>query len=263
MRVAELAIASLFCLGCWGLGDLVLHWAAERQRRGRLPWALGPRAAGRAWRPVRRPAAPAVGAVLGLAGGGLLWAAGIVGLWPAWLPLLGGTVGFAWQAVRGRQARAERAEALLAVLEELALALPAVGYSIAPALRQGAPGDGPAKQALRAAMAGGRLEREGATAVLGAWGQAFEPQLLGPLAAAVQAAVDAGAPPGAVLWHVADEAADELLARALADLKALPEAALPLLGLGLFLPVLGLLMVPVVALFLSHLGAATGGVFGS
>jgi hypothetical protein len=251
---AEAALFGLLVLGLFGLVRLGLQVAAEALAAAAAARPLGGRPA-----PQARAVSPEGWGLAGLAAGGLiglfLWAMGVRGFWPLWAAAFLG--GGAWGLGYWRREEARRREEtdLMGLLEELALALSASGGAVEPALRLVAAGPGPARAALRRALA--RAGQAGAPAVLTAWAGAFRPELLGPVAAAVVAAAEAGLDPAGALRTAADTTAGELLGRRAARLRAAPDALLPFIGLGVFAPILGLTMVPLLAAIITQIAATT------
>ncbi len=244
--------AALFFLGVFGLLSLLAQVGQELldRRIRRRPWAVV------SWRPTTPPALALLGAAVGALGALGLVALGVGGVWPFWLLSMGAGAGFGLGFYRRLVRQREEEGSLLLVLEDLALRLSAEG-GVEPALRAVArvADASPARQALRQALA--RRGLEGGPAVLRAWAESFRPDLLGPIVAAVQAAAEAGLDPAGALRETAETAAREMLARQAARLKALPDALLPFLGLGLFAPILGLLMIPLLVQIILRIAETT------
>lgn len=247
------AAAVLFFLGVFGLLGLLLSVGGEllARRTVRRRWTT---VAG--WRPIRMEEQALLGAAVGAVGALGLVALGVGGVWPFWLISVGAGAGFGLGFYRRLVAQRAEEGSLLLVLEDLALRLQAEG-GVEPALRAVARVEdrSPARRALRQALA--RRGLEGGPAVLRAWAESFRPDLLGPIVAAVQAAQEAGLDPAAALRETAETAAREMLARQTARLKALPDALLPFLGLGLFAPILGLLMIPLLVHIIQRIAETT------
>jgi len=271
-------LGGILGVGLWGLLDLLLRTGGEAaarslrraRRRGRPAWraVLPGRPAGDRPEEAGSPLAlPLLGGLIGLGAGGLLLALGGGGIWPFVLPAMGGAGGALAAAVRRWQEGFRRTAAEIRILEEIALGMAAAG-SLEAALRRAAErraaGD-PIEGRLRARLGEAldeALRRGGdGLAALEAWARTADPAGLGPVAAAVRAAVAAGGRAEETLLRAADEAAAERTAELAARLRALPDAALPVVGLGMFAPILGLLMVPLAARLLALLTAASGTAF--
>lgn len=239
------AAAVLFAAGCYGLILTGLEAAVGRINPRRVP-APDPDDPD-----LFLKAGTLAGALVGLG----LWAAGVGGIWPFWAGAVGALAGRGYDWWRKGLESRRRRRALLVLLEELALRIPAAGFSLELALRAAAEGPGPARAALKAALA--EAAHRGPTAVLEAWARRFEPETLGPVVAAMRAAVDAGLSPGEALRRTAETAAGELMDQARAELKTLPDALIPVLGLFIFVPILGLTMIPLLIAIINYIATTT------
>jgi hypothetical protein len=77
-----------------------------------------------------------------------------------------------------------------------------------------------------------------------------------PVAASVAAAAAGGRRPEEALLSAADDAAEGIAQELAGRLKALPDRLLPVVGLGLFAPILGLVVLPVAAYLLRLITAS-------
>ena len=259
-------VGVLAVLGLWGLFEGLLFELAMRTTRVLRRWAR---------RPIWRVSAPAPGsrasfrelpeAILGFgagaAAGALLLALGLGGIWPLMLPGLGLALGMLTRAVRGWGRSVRHQAAVVAVLEELALQLAATG-SLEAALRRAAEGEGawPEERALRErlreALDEAVRQGRGGLEALEAFARRADPARLMPVAAAVAAAAAGGQRPEEALLSAADDAAEEIAQELAGRLKALPDRLLPVVGLGLFAPILGLVVLPVAAYLLRLITAS-------
>lgn len=258
-------------LAGWGLLDLLLRAGAARlarafrawRRRGRPVFRPGREGEGEGKAGLRLSPLLPGGALVGMGAGGLLLLLGTGGIWPLMLPGMGLAGGALAEAARRWRAGYRRVAAQIRILEEIALLIPATG-SLEAALRiaAGAAAPDPVERALRTALAQALDEAlrrgGGALEAVEGWARRADPETLGPVAAAVRAATAGGGRVEEVLLRAADEAAAERTAELAARLRALPDTALPVVGLGMFAPILGLIMVPLAARLLALI-ARTGG----
>jgi len=259
-------IGLLAVLGLWGLLDLLLSGLAlriQRRRQARIRRLAGarPLAPLPLRGPLRERPEAALGFGAGAAAGALLSALGLGGIWPLFLPGLGLALGALARAVRdwGRSVRHQAA--VVAVLEELALQLAAAG-SLEAALRRVAEGEaawpeeGALRGRLREALDEAVREGKGGLETLEGWARRADPSRLMPVAAAVAAAAAGGRRPEEALLAAADDAAEGIAQELAGRLKALPDRLLPVVGLGLFAPILGLVVLPVAAYLLRLIAAS-------
>ncbi len=260
--MAMAAMAVFLTLGLWGLLDLLIRWAAERwhRRRGRRTWGGRGRPPIPTIRAARIP--PAVlGGGAGMAVAVLLQAAGMGGIWPGVIVGMGIGGGALIDVIRRWEAEIRLRAAEVALLEEMALMIAARG-SLEAAARAvaAAAGIGEAdrrlREALRAALDGAIARGGGGLEAVEAWARAVDPDRLLPVAAAVRAAAAGGERPEEAFMRTADDAAAETWTELAARLRALPDRLLPLVGLGIFAPILGMVALPIAA-YLFRLITAT------
>jgi hypothetical protein len=259
-------IGLLAVLGLWGLLDLLLSSLAlriQRRRQARIRRLAGARTLAPLplGEPLREMPEAALGFGAGAAAGALLSALGLGGIWPLFLPGLGLALGALARAVRdwGRSVRHQAA--VVAVLEELALQLAAAG-SLEAAMRRVAEGEaawpeeGALRGRLREALDEAVRQGKGGLEALEGWARRADPSRLMPVAAAVAAAAAGGRRPEEALLSAADDAAEGIAQELAGRLKALPDRLLPVVGLGLFAPILGLVVLPVAAYLLRLITAS-------
>ena len=264
--MAWMLIGLLTVLGLWGLLDLSISSLAlqiHRRRQARIRriagvWSLAPL-------PLREPLREQPEAVLGFgagaAAGALLSILGLGGIWPLFLPGLGLALGALTRAVRGWGRSVRHQAAVVAVLEELALQLAAAG-SLEAALRRVGdekaawPEEDELRRKLQEALDEAVRQGKGGLEALESWARRAHPSRLMPVVAAVAAAAAGGRRPEEVLLAVADDAAEEISQELAGRLRALPDRLLPVVGLGLFAPILGLVVLPVAAYLLRLIAAS-------
>jgi hypothetical protein len=264
--MAWISIGLLTVLGLWGLLDLSLSSLVlqiHRRRRARIRriagvWSLAPL-------PLREPLREQPEAVLGFgvgaAAGALLSVLGLGGIWPLFLPGLGLALGALTRAVRSWGRSVRHQAAVVAVLEELALQLAATG-SLEVALRRVGdekaawPEEDELRRKLQEALDEAVRQGRGGLEALENWARRANPSRLMPVAAAVAATAAGGRRPEEVLLTVADDAAEEISQELAGRLRALPDRLLPVVGLGLFAPILGLVVLPVAAYLLRLITAS-------
>jgi hypothetical protein len=264
--LAWIPIGLLAVLGLWGLLDLSLSSLAlqlQRRRQARIrrlagAWTLAPL-------PLREPLREQPEAVLGFgagaAAGALLSVLGLGGIWPLFLPGLGLVLGALARSVRSWGRSVRHQAAVVSVLEELALQLAATG-SLEAALRQVGDGkaawpeEGELRWKLREALDEAVRQGRGGLEALENWSRRTDPSRLMPVVAVVAAAAAGGRRPEEVLLTAADDAVEEISQGLAGRLKALPDRLLPVVGLGLFAPILGLVVLPVAAYILRLITAS-------
>jgi hypothetical protein len=264
--MAWISIGLLTVLGLWGLLDLSLSSLAlriHRRRQARIrriagAWSLAPL-------PLREPLREQPEAVLGFgagaAAGALLSVLGLGGIWPLFLPGLGLVLGALTRAVRSWGRSVRHQAAVVAVLEELALQLAATG-SLEAALRRVGdekaawPEEDELRRKLQEALDEAVRQGGGGLEALENWARRANPSRLMPVVAVVAAAAAGGRRPEEALLAVADDAAEEISQELAGRLRALPDRLLPVVGLGLFAPILGLVVLPVAAYLLRLITAS-------
>jgi pilus assembly protein TadC len=264
--MAWISIGLLIVLGLWGLLDLFLSSLVlriHRRRQARIRriagiWSLAPL-------PLREPLREQPEAVLGFgvgaAAGALLSVLGLGGIWPLFLPGLGLALGALARTVRGWGRSVRHQAAVVAVLEELALQLAATG-SLEAALRRVGdekaawPEEGELRRKLQEALDEAVRQGRGGLEALENWARRTDPSRLMPVAAVVAAAAAGGRRPEEALLTVADDAAEEISQELAGRLRALPDRLLPVVGLGMFAPILGLVLLPVAAYLLRLITAS-------
>jgi|GEM_PF-2045559 len=256
----------LAILGLWGLFERLLSEGAARaaqalRRRARRPIWRAPASSPGGRTSFREMPEAALGFGAGAAAGALLSALGLGGIWPLFLPGLGLALGALTRAVRSWGRSVRHQAAVVAVLEELALQLAAAG-SLEAALRRVAEGEaawpeeGALRRRLLEALDEAVREGRGGLEALEGWARRADPSRLMPVAAAVAAAAAGGRRPEEALLATADDAAEGIAQELAGRLKALPDRLLPVVGLGLFAPILGLVVLPVAAYLLRLIAAS-------
>jgi len=256
----------LAILGLWGLFERLLSEGAARaaralRRRARRPIWRAPASSPGGRTSFREMPEAVLGFGAGAAAGALLSALGMGGIWPLFLPGLGLALGALARAVRSWGRSVRHQAAVVAILEELALQLAAAG-SLEAALRRVAEGEaawpeeGALRQGLREALDEAVRQGKGGLEALEGLARRADPSRLMPVAAAVAAAAAGGRRPEEALLSAADDAAEGIAQELAGRLKALPDRLLPVVGLGLFAPILGLVVLPVAAYLLRLIAAS-------